>query len=157
MSRKTIICGILVLVVLSGIYLFNRTERDMGPAVDATVNSTIESVNISLFSPDDRPANSIQLDVDGPYRLDVSGTFIGPDIDDFILIAARNVLFNLEITQGDQVVWTNSTNKLEPVGTNGFSFSRKFKLPQNLPPGSYMVKCNYYRTNVASKIIQVVK
>ncbi len=157
MSRRTITCGILVLVVLCGIYLFNRTERDMGPVVNATFNATIESVNISLFSPDELLVDTIQVSSSGPCRLEVSGTFIGPDIDDFVLISSRNLLFNLQITQGDQVVWMNSTNKLEPVGTNGFSFSRKFKLPQNLPPGSYMVKCNFYRTNVASKTIQVVK
>jgi hypothetical protein len=157
MSRNIIALGFSVLFVFCGWYFYFSRERDWGPVVDAVVNTSIESVHISLFSPDNRPADSIQLAVDGPYRLDVSGTFIGPDIDDFILIASRNLLFNLQIVGNDQVIWTNSTNKLEPVGTNGFSFSRKFKLPPNISPGSYVVSLNYNRTNVASKTIQVVK
>lgn len=157
MSRKIIAIGFSLLFVFYGWYFYFNRERDWGPVVDAVFNTSIESLNVSLFSPDGQPADSIKLNVDGPYRLDVSGTFIGSDSDDFILIASQNLLFNLQIAGGDQIVWSNNPTKLEPVGKNGFSFSRKFKLPPNIPPGSYVVSLNYYRTNVASKTIQVVK
>ncbi|MBL8890046.1 MAG: hypothetical protein JNL67_08715 [Planctomycetaceae bacterium] len=157
MVRQIIAVGLVSLFVYCGWYFWFGRERDWGPAVSAVFNASIESVNVSLFSPDEKPADSIRLGIDGPYRLGVTGTFAGPDRDDFILIAGQNLLFNLQIIQGDTVVWSNRESKIEPIGENGFSFSRKFRLPQDLPPGSYVLRLNYYRTNVASNTIQVIK
>jgi len=157
MARKITALGFSLLFVFCLWYYYFSRERDWRPVVDAVANSSIESVNISLFSPDGQPADSIQLDVDGPYRLDVTGTFIGSDSDDFVLIASQNLLFSVQIVGDNHAVWTNNPNKLEPVGENAFSFSRKFKLPPNIQNGSYVVSLSYNRNNVASKTIQVVK
>jgi hypothetical protein len=157
MSRQYLIFAFLALSSAAGIYFYFSSERDWGPALDAVFNAQIESVSVSVYSPGDQLTDTIELHTDSAYRLEVNGRFIGPTSDDFILISGQNQLFNVRIFQGDQVVWTNNPIKIDPHGTQGFSFSRKFKLLQNLPPGSYTIACDYNRVGVATQEIRIVK
>lgn len=157
MSRQYFIFAFLALSSAAGIYFYFCSERDWGPAVDAVFNAQIESVSISVYTSDDQPTDTIILHTDGVYRLEVGGRFIGPTSDDFMLISGQNQLFNVRIFQGDQVAWTNNPIKIDPYGIQGFSFSRKFKLPQNLPPGAYTIGCDYNRVGVVTREIRIVK
>lgn len=137
------------------LYLFNTYEKPLEERLEAA--RTTDILNLQAIFPSSETAEGVAISRGSIEEVVVSGEFYGASPEEFALLARANLMFEVGILKGNEIIWSTNPGKIEidDKDDSKFHFNSRFMLSKRVQPGRHEFRCYFDRKQIYSKPIFV--